>query len=410
MRISPIKLITCFITFFPLSLVYARVLYVHPDSALNHIYLAFQICIPNDTILVGPGEYNESHLTWPNKQGIHLTSQYGPETTIVHGNINVLHQFDTMTVINGFTMRDGFGSYFGGSIYISEGASPIISNNIITNNTASGVGGGIYSSNASPIIRHNIIRNNSAGQRGGGIGCRYAIAPVIINNTIMNNSTEGTGGGIFCWDECSPLIKDNVLKLNSAELTGSGISCWQASPYISSNTIIRNFASSHGGSIYCWWSSPTIDSCTISSNQSDGVYCEFFSSPIISNNNITDNTGYGVFNTDSTIFVDARCNWWGDTTGPGGFGPGIGDEVNEFVNFIPWLGQPVGAVEEEKNTSIKISDFSTTIITGQLLLDKNMKYRIFDITGRVVRSDNMKPGVYFIEIDGRVTQKVVKVR
>ncbi len=407
MRISPIKLITCFIILFLFSFIYARVLYVHPDSTLNHIYEAFQICIPYDTILVGPGEYNESHLTWPNKQGLHLMSQYGPETTIVHGNISFQQQFDTITVIDGFTIRDGSG-WMGGSISI-QGGSVIISNNIITNNTASGAGGGIYSQNASPIIRHNIIRNNTAAQRGGGIYCRYATAPVIINNTITNNSTEGTGGGIFCW-ECSPLIKDNVLKLNSAELTGSGISCWQASPYISSNTIIRNFASSHGGTIYCWWSSPTIDSCTISSNQSDGVYCEFFSSPIINNNNLTDNTGYGVFNLDSTIIVDARYNWWGDTTGPGGFGPGTGDEVNEFVNFIPWLGQPVGAVEEEKNISIKIRDISATIITSQLLFTKNTKYKIFDLSGRVVRSDNMKPGVYFVEINGKITRKVVKIR
>jgi len=38
------------------------------------------------------------------------------------------------------------------------------------------------------------------------------------------------------------------------------------------------------------------------------------------------------------------------------------------------------------------------------------KCKVFDIMGRVVAPDKIQPGIYFIEVDGVVTQKVVKVR
>jgi hypothetical protein len=39
-----------------------------------------------------------------------------------------------------------------------------------------------------------------------------------------------------------------------------------------------------------------------------------------------------------------------------------------------------------------------------------MKCKVFDIRGRVVDADKIQPGIYFIEVDGVVKQKVVKVR
>ena len=52
----------------------------------------------------------------------------------------------------------------------------------------------------------------------------------------------------------------------------------------------------------------------------------------------------------------------------------------------------------------------TSILAGRLLLPRGKKCRVFDITGRVVEPDKIQPGIYFIEVDGVVTQKVVKVR
>lgn len=67
-------------------------------------------------------------------------------------------------------------------------------------------------------------------------------------------------------------------------------------------------------------------------------------------------------------------------------------------------------IEEEKVSHFEDNDLGATILSGPLLLPEGRKCRVFDITGRVVKPDKMRPGVYFIEIDGVVTRKVVKVR
>ena len=36
--------------------------------------------------------------------------------------------------------------------------------------------------------------------------------------------------------------------------------------------------------------------------------------------------------------------------------------------------------------------------------------KVFDITGRVVSPTKIQPGVYFIEVEGTITQKVVKIK
>jgi hypothetical protein len=51
-----------------------------------------------------------------------------------------------------------------------------------------------------------------------------------------------------------------------------------------------------------------------------------------------------------------------------------------------------------------------TIFSGPLVLPKGKTCRIFDITGRIVMPNVMKPGIYFIEVDGKISQKVIKVK
>ena len=68
------------------------------------------------------------------------------------------------------------------------------------------------------------------------------------------------------------------------------------------------------------------------------------------------------------------------------------------------------AVKETKGNVITNHTFGASIINGPLLLPEGKTCKIFDITGRVVMPDKIKPGIYFIEIDGKITQKVVKVR
>jgi len=42
--------------------------------------------------------------------------------------------------------------------------------------------------------------------------------------------------------------------------------------------------------------------------------------------------------------VNAENNWWGDPSGPGGSGPGSGDEVSDYVNYQNWRTELVSLV------------------------------------------------------------------
>lgn len=84
------------------------------------------------------------------------------------------------------------------------------------------------------------------------------------------------------------------------------------------------------------------------------------------------------------------------------FGAGDGDIW--LLKIEPDVG-----IEEEEEPNIE-SSYSTTILSGPLLLPAGKKCRVFDITGRVVSPTRIKLGIYFVEIDNRIVQKVVKIK
>ena len=51
-----------------------------------------------------------------------------------------------------------------------------------------------------------------------------------------------------------------------------------------------------------------------------------------------------------------------------------------------------------------------TIIHGSLDLPQGRTCRVYDITGRLILADELHPGIYFIEIDGEIAGKVIKIR
>ena len=66
---------------------------------------------------------------------------------------------------------------------------------------------------------------------------------------------------------------------------------------------------------------------------------------------------------------------------------------------------------EEETKDIQTNHLnSTTIFTGPLHLPNNKKCIVYDISGRTVDANRLVPGVYFIEVDGKVVDKLIKVR
>jgi len=61
-------------------------------------------------------------------------------------------------------------------------------------------------------------------------------------------------------------------------------------------------------------------------------------------------------------------------------------------------------------TRVKGRYLGATIFAGPLQLPEDKTCRVFHITGRVVTPEKMRPGIYFIEVDEKIVQKVIKVR
>ena len=308
-----------------------------------------------------------------------------------------------------------FGWGWGGAICCYY-ASPTISNNCVTDNVSYGVDaitGAIHCYYSAPTISDNTITYNSAVgwflAEGGGIFCDYS-SPTITGNHIIGNfatsAADMAGGGIICYYS-SPIIADNRIKENSPD----GVWCNHASsPMLTNNDITDN---QYDG-IFCSHSSPTVDSCTIAGNGHDGVYCRALSAPVIHSCNITGNNLYGICNEDTRLTVNAESNWWGDSTGP--YHPtlnpgGLGDAVSDYVDFEPWLTFPVGVEERPVVKPVETHEnLTANIFRGPLQLPEGKKCKVFDITGRVVEPEKIAPGIYFVEIDNKITQKVIKVR
>jgi hypothetical protein len=67
-------------------------------------------------------------------------------------------------------------------------------------------------------------------------------------------------------------------------------------------------------------------------------------------------------------------------------------------------------IEEGEMSGISRTCLAPTIFRGPLQLPEGKKCRVYDITGRVVEPHKITRGIYFIEVEGVLTQKVVKVR
>jgi hypothetical protein len=82
---------------------------------------------------------------------------------------------------------------------------------------------------------------------------------------------------------------------------------------------------------------------------------------------------------------------------------------NSLYNIWGNVDQVIG-IDEQEEVVNEDALFISTIISGQVDLPKDRNCRVYDISGRVVEPLKMGKGIYFIEIDGKIIQKVVKVR
>jgi hypothetical protein len=88
-------------------------------------------------------------------------------------------------------------------------------------------------------------------------------------------------------------------------------------------------------------------------------------------------------------------------------------ETQSFGNYKMYLikTEPDAInVNENKIISLEPQNFMTTVFSGPFTLPGCKSFKIFDIAGRQIHTLDPAPGIYFIEVDGEIRQKVIKIR
>ncbi len=239
------------------------------------IQQAINAAANGDEIVVRPGRYRE-HLSFLGK-AITVRSEQGPRVTVVflEGETRIV-DLDGDSTLRGFTITGG-RNRVGGGIRVSNGADPVIEENIIVGNEAPrnpatgfpGRGGAIaVEAFCRPVITRNVIQDNRATGNaiglyawGGAIDVGDDASAVITNNLIVNNLSTDTGGALNiayrAGSAATVVIANNTLAGNRAGESannfsyGGGIAVYDGSFAVIQNNIFSdNVAGYQGGGIY----------------------------------------------------------------------------------------------------------------------------------------------------------------
>ncbi len=186
----------------------------------------------------------------------------------------------------------------GAGIIVATNSNVVIRNNVITGNSGDNTGGIEVVINASSFIEHNIIFNNQATNVCGGILCSNYSNATIKNNIIFGNKAY-YGGGIYCSQLSSLTIINNTICGNSVLYNGGGIDCTGGSKAEVINTILWNNDATNGPQIHLWGNSSTV---TISYSDVEGGKSSCVVEP-----GSTLNWGAGMIDADP-LFVDSTNN------------------------------------------------------------------------------------------------------
>jgi parallel beta-helix repeat protein len=167
-----------------------------------------------------------------------------------------------------------------------------------------------------------------------------AISIIAINNTVISNNTISGGylSGISIDKRAGTATNNVTISGNTVtNITGDANAAGIA-------------VDKHGGSV----DTTNVTNITITENtvtgckknialkrfsDDDTIGAADMSTIAVLHNNIASGVSYGLYN-GHTAVLNATYNWWGNASGPGGVGPGTGDNVSTHVTYSPWRDAP----------------------------------------------------------------------
>jgi hypothetical protein len=289
--------------------------------------------LPYDTIKVLPSTYDPGSTITIDVPHLTLESTGGAAQTIINGtDIAIkIHNAENVTV-DGFTIENPSST----GIWCHEADNATIKNNIVRNTTAAVTGIDVSWCATGVTVSNNQLQTNASiilHASDCTVSGNSVYRPLWITpcNADMNNVT----------------ITNNTICANYSD---SGIQVTSVSGYEVRNIVIEGNTISNRsnlGGIYFGSTGMEVSNVSITNNTitncNEGIIIvstpTWNSNNTIQKNNIYNNTGYGINNTNSETLT-ATLNYWGDVSGPGGYGPGSGNNVSSTVTFEPWLDAP----------------------------------------------------------------------
>ena len=164
------------------------------------------------------------------------------------------------------------------------------------------------------VMNNNTFDQNDFNYIWGGDG-----------STVDNNTFTNSAEGLYIADATNFTATDNTFDTNGTAVIIDGLA---ATISFIGNSITNS-------------TTAAVTVIPYESDEPTGV--------VFNNNNISGNA-FGIDNATANT-VDALNNWWGDASGPSGFGPGTGDAVSDNVDYDPWSSAPISRVFIDDNVN-----------------------------------------------------------
>lgn len=180
-----------------------------------------------------------------------LQEQLGNST----GEGGAIYNVGSVTISGGVKINGMINKGNGGGIFVA-GGTVRINSATITGTVSSGAGGGIYASGGTVTLDNEGKIDSCSATNGGGVATTGSVRFNMYGGQISNNKASGNGGGIWCdtagWNgqKADAVITGGTISGNTGN-NGGGIYV-NNSKLISvwGGTINNNTANENGGGIY----------------------------------------------------------------------------------------------------------------------------------------------------------------
>jgi len=325
-----------------------------------------------DEIVVANGAYSGDGFRDLSFQGkaIRVRSYGGAARCILNcgGSAGAWHRGFTFSggegatsILEGFTITNGYVEGYGGAIYCSS-SSPSIRHCVFTSNTA-GNGGAVYVNQGAPALDGCTFSHNettSSGGGGGALKLYYADGAVIRNCSFSNNASIWGGAVIVHYgtarlEQCT--LEDNaaggyggglsvnagdaaidqcVIRGNAARNGGGGVLFYDGATGQLAGCELADNQAPYGGGVACSNSDPNLVSCTLrrntAQNYGGGVSLDGDSTLRLTDCLLETNTagddGGALCTTQSAVTI-TRCRFTANSSGS--YGGAVHDDQSAFT-------------------------------------------------------------------------------